>query len=170
MTRPRSSRSHSSRSADNGTARPPFSGINSDSELIKGCAILIVAVALIRLGTRTERVQRIEGEWLRLVTLGDCAGGLSLLSCLSDCARGETGKRWIEAVRRALAESEWVQITSIEWHERTDGVHDLRVVTPQGSLSECFTKADLDKIPADDDARAAVEIRLATLIAGGYDK
>ena len=81
--------------------------------------------------------------------------------------QAETGKQWIEAVLRALAKADWVQITSMEWHERTDGVHELRVDTPQGPLSECFSRADLDKILADEDTRAAVERRLAALVAGG---
>ncbi len=38
--------------------------------------------------------------------------------------QGETGKQWIEAVLRSLAKSDWVQITSMEWHERTDVVHE----------------------------------------------
>ena len=75
--------------------------------------------------------------------------------------QGETGKQWIEAVLRALAKSDWVQITSMEWHERTDRVHELRVITPQGPLSACFSRADIDKTLTDKDTRAAVEHQLA---------
>ena len=82
--------------------------------------------------------------------------------------QGETGKQWIEAVVRALAKADWVQITSMEWHERTDGVHELRIITPQGPLSACFSGADLDKILADEETRATVEGQLAALIEGGY--
>ena len=67
-----------------------------------------------------------------------------------------------------LARSDWVQITKIEWHERANGIQELRVVTPQDPLLECFSRADLDKILTDEDTRAAVERRLAALIAGGY--
>ena len=80
----------------------------------------------------------------------------------------QTGNAWIEAVLQALCKAEWAQITNIEWHECADGIQQLVVLTPQGPLSEEFSRADLEKLPADSEVRSAVELKLATLIAGGY--
>ncbi len=76
----------------------------------------------------------------------------------------ERGRQWIVAVLRTLAETEWVQITNIEWYTSANG-ELLVVLTPQGRVSCRFREADLAQLLANDDVRTAVECRLAQLIA-----
>ncbi len=77
----------------------------------------------------------------------------------------QAGKRWIEGVLRWLAESESVQITSIEWRDREEGSrHELEVVTPQGAFYKTFSNAELRTVTIDESVRTSVELRLAILI------
>ena len=80
----------------------------------------------------------------------------------------ETGKQWIEGVLRALADADWVRITSIEWAHGDDGLHQLVVMTPHKPLTETFRDADLERVLDDDRIRGEMKTRLAMLIAGGY--
>ena len=78
----------------------------------------------------------------------------------------ERGKWWTEGVLRGLAESKSVQITSIRWRERDGGSWRLRVVTPQGTLYETFSHAELKTLTANERVRTSVERRLVRLIRG----
>ncbi len=80
----------------------------------------------------------------------------------------QRGKWWIEGVLRWLtAESESVQITSIGWRDRGgSGRHELEVVTPQGTLYETFSKAELETLMTDESVRTSVEQRLVRFVGG----
>ena len=87
---------------------------------------------------------------------------------------GGAAPRWLKdswksgsELLHALEASQWVEITSIDWREREGGIHELVVVTPDGTVTEGFSGAVLQKLPADDDVRATVESRIARLIASG---
>ena len=77
----------------------------------------------------------------------------------------QRGKWWIEGVLRWLTSSGSVQITSIGWRDRGGGGrHELEVVTPQGTLCETFSNAELKILMTDESVRTSVERRLVTLI------
>ncbi len=79
----------------------------------------------------------------------------------------QRGKWWIEGVLRWLTESESVQITSVGWRDHDGGDrHELEVVTPQGTLCETFSKAELKTLMTDESVRTSVERRLVRLVGG----
>ncbi len=76
-------------------------------------------------------------------------------------ARPTTAAAW------RIAQSESVQITSIGWRDHDGGDrHESEVVTPQGTLYETFSKAELETLMTDESVRTSVEQRLVRLVVG----
>ncbi len=76
-------------------------------------------------------------------------------------ARPTTAAAW------RIAQSESVQITSIGWRDHDGGDrHESEVVTPQGTLYETFSKAELETLMTHESVRTSVEQRLVRLVVG----
>ena len=68
--------------------------------------------------------------------------------------------------RRALADADWVRISRLDWTDRDDGLSELVIVTPETTLTETFSAAELEHAPDDEGVHRPQQSKLTVSTLG----